>query len=69
LQSLRNLLSLCVRKLDAEIAERSTRDNRCYRIPKVAIYAYLTAVHGPVAVWAAEGREIDRARRALRLRR
>jgi hypothetical protein len=34
-----------------------------------AIYGYLTAVYGLVAVWAAEGRENDRARRALRLRR
>jgi hypothetical protein len=32
-----------------------------------AIYGYLTAVYGLVAVWAAEGRAIDRARRALRL--
>jgi hypothetical protein len=30
-----------------------------------AIYAYLTAVYGLVAWWAAEGREIDRSRRAL----
>jgi hypothetical protein len=34
-----------------------------------AIYGYLNAVYGLVAVWAAEGREIDRARRALRLQR
>jgi hypothetical protein len=34
-----------------------------------AIYSYLTAVYGLVAWWAAEGREIDRARRALRLLR
>jgi hypothetical protein len=34
-----------------------------------AIYAYLNAVYGLVAVWAAEGREVDRARRALRLQR
>jgi hypothetical protein len=34
-----------------------------------AIYGYLSAVYGLVAVWAAEGREIDRARRALRLGR
>jgi hypothetical protein len=32
-----------------------------------AIYAYLNAVYGLVAWWTAEGREIDRARRALRL--
>jgi hypothetical protein len=34
-----------------------------------AIYGYLNAVYGLVAVWAAEGREADRARRALRLQR
>jgi hypothetical protein len=34
-----------------------------------AIYRYLNAVYGLVAWWAAEGREVDRARRALRLRR
>jgi hypothetical protein len=34
-----------------------------------AIYGYLSAVYGLVAVWAAEGREADRARRALRLLR
>jgi hypothetical protein len=34
-----------------------------------AIYGYLNAVYGLVAWWAAEGRQIDRARRALRLLR
>jgi hypothetical protein len=34
-----------------------------------AIYGYLTAVYDLVAWWTAEGREIDRARRALRLQR
>jgi hypothetical protein len=34
-----------------------------------AIYGYLSSVYGLVAVWTAEGREIDRARRALRLGR
>jgi hypothetical protein len=34
-----------------------------------AIYAYLNAVYGLVCWWVAEGREIDRARRALRLQR
>ena len=34
-----------------------------------AIYGYLTAVYGLVAWWTAEGQEIDRARRALRLQR
>jgi hypothetical protein len=33
-----------------------------------AIYGYLSAVYGLVAWWAAEGRDLDRARRALRLR-
>jgi hypothetical protein len=34
-----------------------------------AIYGYLNAVYGLVTWWTAEGREIDRARRALRLQR
>jgi hypothetical protein len=34
-----------------------------------AIYGYLTAVYTLVSVWAGEGREMDRARRALRLQR
>jgi hypothetical protein len=34
-----------------------------------AIYAYLTAVYNLVAWWMAEGREVDRSRRALRLQR
>jgi hypothetical protein len=34
-----------------------------------AIYRYLLAVYGLVAWWTAEGREIDRARRALCLQR
>jgi hypothetical protein len=33
-----------------------------------AIYGYLTAVYALVSWWDAEGREIDRSRRALRLR-
>jgi hypothetical protein len=33
------------------------------------IYAYLTAVYDLIAWWSAEGREVDRARRALRLQR
>ena len=32
-----------------------------------AIYAYLIAVYGLVSWWAAEGRGLDRARRAVRL--
>jgi hypothetical protein len=31
-----------------------------------AIYGYLSAVYGLVAVWVAEGQEVDRAGRALR---
>jgi hypothetical protein len=34
-----------------------------------AIYGYLTAVYGLVAWWTAEGKEIERGRRALRLQR
>jgi hypothetical protein len=34
-----------------------------------AIYGYLAAVYGLVAWWTAESREIDRARRALGLKR
>jgi hypothetical protein len=34
-----------------------------------AIYGYLTAVFALVTWWSAEGREIDRSRRALRLQR
>jgi hypothetical protein len=34
-----------------------------------AIYGYLSAVYGLVAWWTAEGRDADRARRALRLQR
>ena len=34
-----------------------------------AIYGYLSAVYGLVAWWTAEGREIECARRALRVRR
>jgi hypothetical protein len=47
---------------DAWAECQATRD-------RSAIYGYLTAVDGLVAVWTAEGREIDRARRALRLGR
>jgi hypothetical protein len=43
--------------------------NHCPHSPESAIYAYLTAVYALVAWWAAEGREIDRTRRALRLQR
>jgi hypothetical protein len=34
-----------------------------------AIYGYLNAVYGLVTWWTADGRECDRARRALRLQR
>jgi hypothetical protein len=40
---------------------QSSRDRR-------AIYGYLSAVYGLVGWWAAEGRDLDRAGRALRLR-
>jgi hypothetical protein len=43
-------------------AVQSSRDRN-------AIYGYLTAVYGLVVWWAAEGRDLDRARRALSLRR
>jgi hypothetical protein len=36
---------------------------------RTAIYAYLDAVYGLVAWWAAEGREVERACRAVRLGR
>jgi hypothetical protein len=41
---------------------RANRDRK-------AIYGCLNAVYGLIAWWAAEGREVDRARRALRLQR
>jgi hypothetical protein len=41
---------------------QSTRDRN-------AIYGYLTAVYGLVAWWRAEARDLDRARRALCLKR
>jgi hypothetical protein len=34
-----------------------------------AIYGYLSAVYGLMAWWTAEGQEVERARRALRLQR
>jgi hypothetical protein len=43
-------------------------DAQCNR-DRNAIYGYLTAVYGLIAWWSAEGRETDRARRALRLQR
>jgi hypothetical protein len=47
---------------DAWAECQATRDRN-------AIYGYLNAVYGLVAVWAAEGRDVERARRALRLQR
>jgi hypothetical protein len=47
---------------DAWEGAQSSRD-------RDAIYGYLTAVFALVTWWSAEGREIDRARRALRLQR
>jgi hypothetical protein len=43
---------------DAWADSQATRDRN-------AIYGYLTAVYALVSWWTAEGREIDRARRAL----
>jgi hypothetical protein len=48
---------------------RSTWEDAQSSRDRNAIYGYLTAVYGLVAWWTAEGREIDRARRALRLQR
>jgi hypothetical protein len=48
---------------------RNTWDDCQTTRDRNAIYGYLTAVYGLVAWWSAEGREIDRARRALRLQR
>jgi hypothetical protein len=47
---------------DAWVDCQATRDRN-------AIYGYLTAVYALVAWWATQGREIDRARRALHLQR
>jgi hypothetical protein len=47
---------------DAWECAQSSRD-------RDAIYGYLTAVFALVTWWSAEGREMDRARRALRLQR
>jgi len=47
---------------DAWAECQATRDRN-------AIYGYLTAVYDLVAWWTAEGRQFDRARRALRLQR
>jgi hypothetical protein len=44
---------------------RSTWEDAQSSRDRNAIYGYLTSVYGLVAWWTAEGREIDRARRAL----
>jgi hypothetical protein len=48
---------------------RGTWEDVQARRDRTAIYAYLTAVYGLVAWWTAEGRDVERARRALRLHR
>jgi hypothetical protein len=59
--------SLVALRQDLERVRNAWDDCQASR-DRNAIYAYLTAVYGLVAWWAAEGREVDRARRALRLR-
>jgi hypothetical protein len=53
---------------DLERVRNACQDCQANR-ERDAIYGYLNAVYGLVAVWTAEGKEIDRARRALRLQR
>jgi hypothetical protein len=53
---------------DLDRVRSAWQDAQCNR-DRNAIYAYLGAVYGLVAVWTAEGRGIDLARRALRLQR
>jgi hypothetical protein len=48
---------------------RGTWDDCQANRDRNAIYGYLTAVYGLVAWWTSEGRDVDRARRALRLQR
>jgi hypothetical protein len=52
---------------DLDRLRNAWEDVQCSR-DRNAIYSYLTAVYALVAWWTAEGREIDRARRALRTR-
>jgi hypothetical protein len=56
------------RRQDLERVRNAWDDAQTTR-DRNAIYGYLTAVYGLVAWWTAEGREIDRARRALLLQR
>jgi hypothetical protein len=53
---------------DLERLRNAWEDVQCSR-DRNAIYGYLSAVYGLVAWWTAEGREIIRARQALRLQR
>jgi hypothetical protein len=53
---------------DLERVRNAWEDCRASR-DRNAIYGYLAAVYGLVAWWTAEGRDIDRSRRALRLQR
>jgi hypothetical protein len=48
---------------------RSTWEDAQSSRDRNAIYGYLSAVYDLVAWWTAEGRQADRARRALRLQR
>jgi hypothetical protein len=52
---------------DLERLRNAWEDVQCSR-DRNAIYGYLSAVYGLVAWWAAEGRDLDRGRRAVRLR-
>ena len=58
--------SLAALRQDLERVRNAWEDCQASR-DRNAIYAYLTAVYDLVAWWAAEGRETDRFRRALRL--
>jgi hypothetical protein len=60
--------SLAALRQDLERIRNTWEDVQARR-DRNAIYAYLTAVYGLVAWWTAEGREVNRARRALILRR
>jgi hypothetical protein len=59
--------SLAALRQDLERVRNAWDDCQASR-ERNAIYGYLTVVHGLVAWWAAEGRETERSRRALRLR-
>jgi hypothetical protein len=54
---------------DLDRVRNAWDDCQATREDRDAIYAYLNAVYRLIAWWAAEGREVHRARRALRLQR